>query len=92
MRRVGPPPGRATMTGSRDTTTLAEGDQVHKVSGYKWPGTVVSIFNTLRGETRVVVECTVPEVAGALHIYSPQQIEKDACQTQPPPQGTTPES
>lgn len=51
-------------------------DTVQKVKGYKWPGTVVSVFQTLEGKTRVVVECTVPEVAGALHIYSPDQIEK----------------
>jgi hypothetical protein len=34
----------------------------------------VAVFSTLKGETRVVVECTVPEVAGALHIYSPSQL------------------
>ena len=45
-----------------------------KATGYKWPGVVVSVFHTLAGKTRVVVECTVPEVAGALHIYSPEQL------------------
>ena len=50
------------------------GDRVEKVSGYKWPGVVVSVFETLAGKTRVVVECTVPEVAGALHIYAPDQL------------------
>jgi hypothetical protein len=50
------------------------GDRVQKTSGYKWPGVVVSVFVTLSGKTRVVVECTVPEVAGALHIYSPEQL------------------
>lgn len=52
------------------------GDQVVKKSGYLWPGVVVSIFTTMRGETRYVVECTVPEVAGALHIYNGNQITK----------------
>lgn len=51
------------------------GDRVAKPKGYRWPGVVVSVFKTLKGETRVVVECTVSEVAGALHIYSPEQIE-----------------
>lgn len=51
------------------------GDRVEKVSGYKWPGEVVSVFLTIAGKERVVVECTVPEVAGALHIYAPEQIE-----------------
>lgn len=52
------------------------GDHVVKKAGYLWPGVVVAVFNTMRGETRVVVECTVPEVAGALHIYNPNQIAK----------------
>lgn len=50
------------------------GDKVEKATGYKWPGVVVSVFNTRKGKERVVVECTVPEVAGALHIYSPDQL------------------
>lgn len=52
------------------------GDKVEKSSGYKWPGEVVAVFRTIKGEERIVVECTVPEVAGALHIYSPSQIAK----------------
>lgn len=32
------------------------GDKVRKARGYQWPG---------------VVECTVPEVAGALHTHAP---------------------
>ena len=50
------------------------GDKVEKVSGYKWPGVVVSTFDTLSGERRIVVECTTPEVAGALHIYNEKQV------------------
>ena len=50
------------------------GDRVQKASGYKWPGVVESVFDTLAGKTGVVVECTAPEVAGALHIYSPEQL------------------
>jgi hypothetical protein len=50
------------------------GDRVQKASGCKWPGVVVSVFNTLAGKTRVVIECTVPQVSGALHIYSPEQL------------------
>jgi len=50
------------------------GDRVEKISGYKWPGVVVSVFETLTGERRVVVECTTPEVAGALHIYNEKQL------------------
>ena len=54
--------------------SLAIGDKVEKVSGYKWPGIVVAVFDTLAGERRVVVECTTPEVAGALHIYNEKQL------------------
>ena len=53
---------------------MKRGDKVEKINGYKWPGEVVASFVTLAGEHRVVVECTVPEVAGALHIYSPHQL------------------
>ena len=53
---------------------LEVGDRVEKTSGYKWPGIVVSVFDTLAGERRVVVECTTPEVAGALHIYNEKQL------------------
>lgn len=52
------------------------GDKVEKVSGYLWPGIVVAVFDTLAGKQRFVVECTVPEVKGALHIYSREQLNK----------------
>jgi len=59
----------------RETVTMWKvGDRVQKAAGYKWPGVVVCVFETLGGKTRVVVECTVPEVSGALHIYSPEQL------------------
>jgi hypothetical protein len=58
--------------------TFQVGDEVEKVRGYGWPGKIVAIFTTLAGEQRVVVECTVPEVAGALHSYSPDQIRLKA--------------
>jgi hypothetical protein len=50
------------------------GDKVEKFSGYKWPGIVVAVFDTLAGERRVVVECTAADVAGALHIYNEKQL------------------
>jgi hypothetical protein len=51
------------------------GDQVRKIKGYSWPGIVVSTFQTLSGQHRYVVECTTPEVKGALHIYNGEQLE-----------------
>jgi len=50
------------------------GDKVIKIRGYKWPGIIIMSGLTLQGELRFVVECTVPEVSGALHIYSPEQL------------------
>jgi len=60
-----------------NTVTLETGDTVKKIKGYAWPGVIVARFTTLAGKTRYVVECTVPEVKGALHIYSPEQIRID---------------
>lgn len=55
-------------------TTLKVGDRVEKLKGYRWPGVVRSVFKTEAGEERIVVECTVHEVRGALHIYNPEQV------------------
>lgn len=51
------------------------GDHVVKISGYPFPGVVVSAFLTLSGQWRYVVECVVPEVSGMLHIYNEKQLE-----------------
>lgn len=51
------------------------GDTVRKTRGYAWPGVIVADFTTLSGQRRLVVECTTPEVAGALHIYNEDQLE-----------------
>jgi hypothetical protein len=52
------------------------GDKVEKIKGYKWPGVVVAVFQTIEdGSTRVVVECREPVIAGALHIYAPEQLQ-----------------
>lgn len=51
--------------------------RVRKKRGYKWPGVIIGICWTLEGKCRYVVECTVPEVAGALHIYSAKDLELD---------------
>ncbi len=55
---------------------IAIGTHVEKIKGYKWPGVVVSRFPTLKKLIRYTVECTAPEVEGALHIFSPIQIRK----------------
>ena len=53
------------------------GQRTIKVQGYKWPGMVVSCFRNLSGQRRYVVECTLPGVQGALHIYNEDQLESD---------------
>jgi len=51
------------------------GDKVQKIKGYQFPGEIRAVFTNKLGQTRLVVECTVPEVAGVLHIYLPEQLE-----------------
>lgn len=48
------------------------GDKVFKPKGYKFPGTVVSIFQTTSGETRIVAEMLDN---GMLHIFNENQLE-----------------
>lgn len=64
------------MNTTAEARTFYRGESVKKVGGYKWPGVILATFDTLAGEPRVVVECTVPEVAGALHIFNTNQIER----------------
>jgi hypothetical protein len=57
------------------------GDKVRKNGGsFGHTGTVVSVFRTLKGEYRLVLEFDAP-VDGMLHIYRPDQVgpieEKD---------------
>lgn len=58
------------------TYDFYEGDFVEKKKGYKFPGIVVGKFRKLNGQTRYAVECTIPEVAGALHIFSGDDLVK----------------
>lgn len=51
-------------------------EKVQKRKGYRWPGVIVSRFHTLAGKARYVVESTVPEVKGALHIYSGADLKR----------------
>lgn len=53
------------------------GDKVRKPVGYPFPGIVVAKFTTTAGALRYVVECTVPECKGMLHIYGPSNIEAE---------------
>lgn len=50
------------------------GDKVFKPKGYQFPGIVVSIFQTTKGETRIVAEM---RDNGMLHIFNENQLELD---------------
>jgi len=53
--------------------TLFIGDKVNKSKGYKFPGTVVSVFTTTTGELRFVVEM---DEFHLLHIFNRSQLIK----------------
>lgn len=48
------------------------GDKVRKSKGYAFDGIIVSIFQTTKGETRIVAEL---ENNGMLHIFNENQLE-----------------
>ena len=46
-----------------------------KETSYAFPGVIIEILKTTKGGAPIVVECTVPRVAGCIHIFSPSQIQ-----------------
>jgi len=49
------------------------GDKAIKVKGYKFPCTIVSVFQTVEGNVRVVGEM---DEYGLLHIFNEDQLKK----------------
>lgn len=49
------------------------GDKVEKVSGYSFPGTVVSVFRTTTDKIRLVVEM---DNYGLLHIFNQDNLKQ----------------
>lgn len=49
------------------------GDKAIKVRGYKFPCTIVSVFEPIEGNVRVVGEM---DEYGLLHIFNEDQLEK----------------
>ncbi len=49
------------------------GDKAVKLKGYKFPCTIVSVFQTVEGNTRVVGEM---DEYGLLHIFNEDQLER----------------
>lgn len=54
-------------------TKFKVGDKAHKVKGYKFPCTIVSVFETTAGNVRVVAEM---DEYGLLHIFNEEQLER----------------
>lgn len=54
-------------------TKFKVGDKAIKVKGYKFPCTIVSVFETVEGNVRVVGEM---DDYGLLHIFNEDQLEK----------------
>ena len=48
------------------------GDKAYKPKGYKFPCTIVAVFETVEGNVRVVGEM---DDYGLLHIFNEQQLE-----------------
>jgi len=51
------------------------GDRVKKLSGYEYPGFIVSVFTNRAGAVRYVVEADHPAFSGMLHIFNGDQLE-----------------
>jgi len=59
-------------------TKFKVGDKAHKPKGYKFPCTIVGVFETINGDIRVVGEM---DEYGLLHIFNEDQLEKVSQQT-----------
>ena len=55
-------------------TKFKVGDKIRKPKGYKFPGTIVSVFENTKGQTRLVAEM---EDIGILHIFNEDQLIHD---------------
>ena len=53
-------------------TKFKVGDKAHKPKGYKFPCTIVGVFETINGDIRVVGEM---DEYGLLHIFNENQLE-----------------
>jgi hypothetical protein len=54
------------------TTKFKIDDRAYKPKGYQFPCTIVSVFKTISGETRIVGEM---DGYGMLHIFNESQLE-----------------
>jgi hypothetical protein len=56
-----------------ENTKFKIGDKAVKIKGYKFPCTIVGVFQTIEGDIRVVGEM---DTYGLLHIFNEEQLEK----------------
>jgi hypothetical protein len=63
---------KVTISPNNKKTKFKVGDKAVKVSGYKFPCTIVSVFETIEGNIRVVGEM---DEFGLLHIFNEDQLE-----------------
>lgn len=54
-------------------TKFKVGDKAYKPDGYKFPCTIVGVFETVEGKVRVVGEM---DEFGLLHIFNEGQLER----------------
>jgi hypothetical protein len=57
---------------NKTETKFKVGDKAHKPKGYKFPCTIVGVFETIAGEVRVIGEMDEYEL---LHIFNENQLE-----------------
>jgi len=57
---------------NQNETKFKVGDKAHKPKGYKFPCTIVGVFETIAGEIRVIGEM---DEYGLLHIFNENQLE-----------------
>lgn len=55
--------------------TFKIGQQVQKITGYKFPGVVIGIATKLDGRVLYLVECTAAGAEGVCHIYGESNLE-----------------
>jgi hypothetical protein len=70
---------RAGHVPAEETGGIGLGDRVEKTGGdYRYPGVVVAVFRKVGNSDaiRVVVESTVEETRGMLHVFAPEQLRK----------------
>ena len=61
-------------------TKFKVGDKAHKPNGYKFPCTIVSVFETVGGNVRLVAEM---DDYGLLHIFNEDQLDHYTDQERP---------